>query len=203
MQTPASFLSMISFHPWQCFQTSVGSGMFLRIPTLLPWWPKFPPPPPPDHNADFLPDFLHFYFLFNICPIFTLHQSQRSAKIFNGSQSQHMIRATRSKNARQLNKLPSQKPSLFSKSRSGKIKSQGWQFLRLLWCRTSKWRKWSGCIQKFLNAIIPMPCHSFGAYFKTTKPFLPVTFILFIFLVQVRHLWKQLDFRCFRVRIPN
>ena len=81
MQTPASFLSMISFHPWQCFQTSVGSGMFLRIPTLLPWWPKFPPPPPPDHNADFLPDFLHFYFLFHICPIFTLHQSQRSAKI--------------------------------------------------------------------------------------------------------------------------
>ena len=59
----------------------LGSGMFLRIPTLLPWWPKFPPPPPPDHNADFLPDFLHFYFLFHICPIFTLHQSQRSAKI--------------------------------------------------------------------------------------------------------------------------
>ena len=117
---------MISFHPWQCFQTSAGSGMFLRIPTLLPWWPKFPPPPPPDHNADFLPDFLHFYFLFHICPIFTLHRRQRSAKIFNGSQSQHMIRATRSKNARQLNKLPSQKPSLFSISRSGKIKSQGW-----------------------------------------------------------------------------
>ena len=60
------------------------------------------------------------------------------------------------------------------------------QFLRLLWCRTSKWRKWSGCIQKFLNAIIPMPCHSFGAHFKTTKPFLPVTFILFIF-------WSRLD----------
>ena len=77
------------------------------------------------------------------------------------------------------------------------------QFLRLLWCRTSKWRKWSGCIQKFLNAIIPMPCHSFGAHFKTTKPFLPVTFILFIFLVQARHLWKQLDFRCFRLRMPS
>ena len=77
------------------------------------------------------------------------------------------------------------------------------QFLRLLWCRTSKWGKWSGCIQKFLNAIIPMPCHSFGAHFKTTKPFLPVTFILFIFLVQTRHLWKQLDFRCFRLRMPS
>ena len=51
------------------------------------------------------------------------------------------------------------------------------QFLRLFWCRTSKWRKWSGSIRKFLNAIIPMPCHSFGAYFKTTKPFLHVHFI--------------------------
>ena len=77
------------------------------------------------------------------------------------------------------------------------------QFLRLLWCRTSKWRKWSESIQKFLNAIIPMPCHSFGLHFKTTKPFLPVTFILFIFLVLVRHLWKQHDFRCFRVRMPS
>ena len=77
------------------------------------------------------------------------------------------------------------------------------QFLRLLWCRTSKWRKWSGSIQKFLNAIIPMPCHCLGAHFKTTKPFLPVTFILFIFLVLVRHLWKQHDFRCFRVRMPS
>ena len=60
------------------------------------------------------------------------------------------------------------------------------QFLRLFWCRTSKWRKWSGSIQKFLNAIIPMPCHSFGLHFKTTKPFLPVTFILFNF-------WSWLD----------
>ena len=60
------------------------------------------------------------------------------------------------------------------------------QFLRLLWCRTSKWRKWNGSIQKFLNAIIPMPCHSFGLHFKTTKPFLPVTFILFNF-------WSWLD----------